>query len=127
MLKFGERNSSYPEFKKNLPFTDCRYCVFDQDYESPDGRKVSRIWFISWFPKNATPYNKVAYASGKIKFGEMLPGAFDCQVSRYITPPPVGLSSFQTCYYINLVLRSLIASSWESKPMRMVMTTIYFD
>ena len=86
MLKFGERNSSYPEFKKNLPFTDCRYCVFDQDYESPDGRKVSRIWFISWFPKNATPYNKVAYASGKIKFGEMLPGAFDCQVSRYIFP-----------------------------------------
>lgn len=48
--KAGEKKATYNEFKDSLPFTDCRFAVYDQDYTTPDGRPASKIWFLSWFP-----------------------------------------------------------------------------
>lgn len=72
---------TYEDFKKALPYTDCRYAIYDQDYKTYDGRPASKLWFISWFPNNSTTYHKMAYTSAKSKFREYIPGVFDTQVS----------------------------------------------
>jgi cofilin len=71
-----------------MPYTDCRYGVFDQDYTTKDGRKASKLWFVSWLPMNATPYHKMAYTSAKTKFRETLTGIFDFQASTYVLTLP---------------------------------------
>jgi cofilin len=65
-----------------LPFTDCRFAVYDHEYTTADGRMASKLWFISWLPSNSTPYTKMAYTSAKTKFRESLPGVFDLQASN---------------------------------------------
>ena len=62
----------------NLLTYSRRYCVFDQDVTTKDGRKTSKLWFISWIPVNAITYMKMAYTQAKVKFRESLPGVFDC-------------------------------------------------
>lgn len=59
--KVAPRTATFQDLKKDLPYTDSRYVVYDQDYTTPDGRQASKIWFISWFPNNSIPYNKMAY------------------------------------------------------------------
>eukprot|EP00600_Ochromonadales_sp_CCMP1393_P012130 CAMPEP_0174997016 /NCGR_PEP_ID=MMETSP0005-20121125/718_1 /TAXON_ID=420556 /ORGANISM="Ochromonas sp., Strain CCMP1393" /LENGTH=169 /DNA_ID=CAMNT_0016251493 /DNA_START=35 /DNA_END=544 /DNA_ORIENTATION=- len=77
----GERNASFEQLTTVLPFTDCRFCIYDQDYKTSDGRPASKLWFISWFPRNSTTHHKMAYTSAKGKFRETIPGVFDIQVS----------------------------------------------
>ncbi len=78
----GVLTESFEDFKSRLPFTECRYCVFDQDVTTKDGRKTSKLWFISWFPVNAITYMKMAYTQAKVKFRESLPGVFDCNATN---------------------------------------------
>lgn len=59
--KLGARTATFEDLKKDLPYTDSRYVVFDQEFTTHDGRQTSKLWFISWFPNNSTPYNKMAY------------------------------------------------------------------
>jgi len=40
---------TYESFKAALPFTDCRFCVYDQDYTTPDGRHPMLICFFFAF------------------------------------------------------------------------------
>eukprot|EP01040_Poterioochromonas_malhamensis_P008845 gene8843-9580_t len=77
----GARNQTYEQFKSQLPYSDCRYCIYDQDYKTADGRPASKLWFISWFPKSSTVHVKMAYTSAKGKFREAILGVFDTQVS----------------------------------------------
>eukprot|EP01038_Epipyxis_sp_PR26KG_P009192 gene9192-12397_t len=79
--RLGGRKESYEEFKSSLPYTDCRYCIYDQDYKTSDGRPASKLWFICWFPENSNTYNKMAYTSAKANFNDATPGVFDTQVS----------------------------------------------
>ena len=79
----GARAETFQDFKTKLPYTDCRYGIFDQEYRTYDGRPASKIWFVSWLPVNSNPYNKMAYTSAKARFRESLPGVFDVQASRY--------------------------------------------
>jgi hypothetical protein len=72
---------SYDDFKSALPYSECRFGIYDQDYKTPDGRPVSKLWFVSWFPDNSTTHMKMAYASAKAKFREALIGVFDTQVA----------------------------------------------
>lgn len=78
----GERNQTFDDMKKSLPFTDCRYAIFDHEFKTHDGRPTSKLWFISWFPNNSTPYIKMAYTSAKTKFRDTLPGIFDASASN---------------------------------------------
>jgi cofilin len=80
--KAGGRRETYEDFKASLPFTDCRFAVYDQEYKTADGRPASKIWFISWFPQNSTPYNKMAYTTAKTHFRDAIPGVFDAMASR---------------------------------------------
>lgn len=54
--------------------------VYDQEYKSYDGRPVSKLWFVSWFPNSSSTHWKMAYASAKGRFRDNLEGAFDMQV-----------------------------------------------
>lgn len=77
----GQRNETYEDFKKALPFTECRYCIYDQEYKTYDGRLTSKLWFINWFPDNSTTYHKMAYTSAKPSLRDEMEGVFDTQVS----------------------------------------------
>jgi len=77
----GARSEGLEDFKRALPFTDCRYAVYDHEYTTPDGRKTSKLWFLSWLPNNSTPYTKMAYTSSKGKLRDRLPGVFDIQAA----------------------------------------------
>lgn len=47
------------ELKLALPYSDCRYAVYDQEIVTADGRKANKLFFFTWIPHNATPHNKV--------------------------------------------------------------------
>src|SRR3546814_15871079 len=35
---------------QRLPFTDCRYVVFDKEFTTHDGRKTNKLFFVAWLP-----------------------------------------------------------------------------
>jgi cofilin len=74
-------SATFEDMLEQLPFTDCRYVVFDQEYTTYDGRKANKLFFIAWLPHNATPYNKMAYTHAKRMMRESLDGVFDVTVS----------------------------------------------
>lgn len=78
--KIGERGASYESFKATLPFIDCRFVLYDQEYETVDRGTQHKLWFISWFPNNASTYNKMAYTAAKQKLVESMPGVQDTMV-----------------------------------------------
>ena len=55
----GPSSAGPEELRAALPFSDCRYAVYDQEILTPDGRKTNKLFFFSWLPHNATPQNKV--------------------------------------------------------------------
>lgn len=75
----GHREQSFISLKKLLPFTDCRFCVFDQELTTVDGRAANKLWLISWFPLNSTPIAKMTYTTAKGSFRDRLTGVFDLQ------------------------------------------------
>ena len=79
----GDKKLLYNDFRNSLPYSECRFCVYDHDFFTEDKRKQSKLWFISWLPKNATPQNKMSYACAKSRFHEFIPGTYDVQVTRY--------------------------------------------
>lgn len=47
------------QLRTALPYSDCRYAVYDQEIVTADGRKANKLFFFTWLPHNATPHNKV--------------------------------------------------------------------
>ena len=47
-LTTGEKNASYDDFLKELPADQCRWAVFDYEYETDDGGKRNKLVFFSW-------------------------------------------------------------------------------
>ncbi|KAK9372740.1 uncharacterized protein V1513DRAFT_384116 [Lipomyces chichibuensis] len=59
-------DSSYDEFIAKLPENDCRYAVYDFQYELPGNEgKRSKICFFTWSPDGAPVRSKMMYASSK--------------------------------------------------------------
>lgn len=46
--KKGAPTSTYDDFLADLPEAECRWAVYDFDYEKEDGGKRSKITFYSW-------------------------------------------------------------------------------
>lgn len=61
----GAPSQGPEELRAALPFSDCRYAVYDQEVLTSDGRKTSKLFFFSWLPHNATPQNKVQSIEGE--------------------------------------------------------------
>ena len=73
----GERKAGLPEMLAALPDADSRYVIFDHEYTTYDGRPSNKLFFLSWFPNNATPYSKMAYTEAKRKVREVFTGVND--------------------------------------------------
>ena len=71
----GARDAAIAGLGKALPFSDCRYAVYDHEYKTYDGRLASRIYFITWLPRNATPQAKMGYTTGKRYVRDVFTGA----------------------------------------------------
>ncbi|CAN0014426.1 unnamed protein product [Scytosiphon promiscuus] len=71
------------QLKVALPYSDCRYAVYDQEIVTADGRKANKLFFFTWLPHNATPHNKMAYSHGKVTVRQRLEGLYDVAASSF--------------------------------------------
>lgn len=73
--------SSYDEFVNELPENDCRYAVYDFEFELPNNEgKRNKIVFYTWSPDSSPLRSKMIYASSKDALRRALNGvAVDVQ------------------------------------------------
>jgi len=75
VLKTGGKEATYDEFLKELPEADCRYGVFDIEYEDPKTKSSrNKIAFFAWCPDVAKVKPKMIYASSKEELKKRLVG-----------------------------------------------------
>ncbi|KAI0693208.1 hypothetical protein BC835DRAFT_1354443 [Cytidiella melzeri] len=59
-------DSNYETFVGDLPETECRWAVYDFEYEAEAGAgKRNKLIFISWSPDDAKIKSKMLYASSR--------------------------------------------------------------
>lgn len=59
-------DQDYEKFVEALPENDCRYAIYDYEYEIGNGEgKRSKIIFYIWSPDTAPVRSKMVYASSK--------------------------------------------------------------
>ncbi|KAK6462923.1 cofilin, partial [Scheffersomyces coipomensis] len=59
-------STDYDEFLEKLPENECKYAVYDFEYEIGGGEgKRSKIVFFTWSPDTAPIRSKMVYASSK--------------------------------------------------------------
>lgn len=82
----GERKGGLAELLEALPDTDSRYAIYDYEFTTYDGRPTNKLFFISWFPSNSTPYSKMAYTQAKTYVREVFTGVFDlmCRTKKEV-------------------------------------------
>jgi cofilin len=61
----GDGDSKYEDFLETLPEEDCRYAVYDFEYQNTEGAPRSKICFYAWSPEGASVKTKMVYASSK--------------------------------------------------------------
>lgn len=60
------KEDNYDDFLNELPENDCRYAVYDFEYDTPSGEgKRSKIVFFIWSPDTSSVKSKMIYASSK--------------------------------------------------------------
>jgi cofilin len=69
----GGPNSTYEDFKSQLPEKDCRYAIFDYEFQI-DGGQRNKITFILWAPDSAPIKAKMMYTSTKDSIKKKLVG-----------------------------------------------------
>ncbi|KAF9054900.1 actin depolymerizing factor [Panaeolus papilionaceus] len=57
-------NPDYDDFIGNLPETECRWAVYDMEFEK-DGGKRNKLVFVSWSPDDAKIKQKMMFASSR--------------------------------------------------------------
>ncbi|KAJ1934353.1 cofilin [Linderina macrospora] len=65
--------TDYDAFIADLPETECRWAVYDLEYNKGEGVR-NKILFIAWSPDNAKIKNKMLYASSKDALRKKLVG-----------------------------------------------------
>jgi len=58
-------NADYNAFLEELPDEDCRYAVYDFEFNKGDEGKRNKICFYAWAPDTASVKSKMIYASSK--------------------------------------------------------------
>ena len=68
-------SQDYDEFLSKLPENDCKYAIYDFEYELGGGEgKRSKIIFYNWSPDTAPVRSKMVYASSKDALRRALSG-----------------------------------------------------
>lgn len=66
VVKETSSDPDYNKFLESLPEDDCRYAVYDFEYELSGGEgKRSKLVFYTWSPDTAPVRSKMVYASSK--------------------------------------------------------------
>ncbi|TMW62876.1 hypothetical protein Poli38472_005494 [Pythium oligandrum] len=73
----GAPTSSFNDFLNALPDSECRYAVYDHEFITGDGRKSSKLFFVTWIPQNSHPGFKMAYTHAKSTIRAVCDGCFD--------------------------------------------------
>jgi cofilin len=67
--------AAYESFaRQNLPADDCRYVVYDFEYQKEPGLKRNKIVFLVWSPSASRVKAKMMYASSKDALRKRLDG-----------------------------------------------------
>lgn len=77
--------TSYDQFIAELPETECRYAIYDFEYDLGGGEgKRSKITFITWSPDDAKVRSKMIYSSSRDALRRALNGvASDIQATDF--------------------------------------------
>lgn len=67
-------SSSYDDFIAELPPAECRYAIYDFEYEKGDEGKRNKICFFTWSPDDAKIKQKMVFASSKDALRKALVG-----------------------------------------------------
>jgi len=65
---------SYEEFLEILPEDECRWAIYDFEFEKEDGGRRNKITFLSWSPDNAKIKQKMLFASSRDALKRSLTG-----------------------------------------------------
>jgi cofilin len=75
----------YDDFIADLPETECRWAVYDFEFEKEGAGKRSKLTFISWAPENAKVKQKMLFASSREPLRRALEGiAVEVQGTEYL-------------------------------------------
>ncbi|RDB17950.1 Cofilin [Hypsizygus marmoreus] len=58
-------SQNYDDFIADLPEAECRYAVYDFEFEKEGGGRRNKITFIAWAPDDAKIKQKMLFASSK--------------------------------------------------------------
>jgi len=65
----ADPSSTYPDFLKQMKDAEqaqeCRYAIFDVEYDTKDGQPRNKIVFFMWSPETAKIKQRMVYASSK--------------------------------------------------------------
>lgn len=79
-----DKGTSYDDFVAQLPDNDCRYAVYDFEFEKPGEGTRNKICFYVWAPDTAKVRQKMVYASSKDALRKKLVGiATEIQATDY--------------------------------------------
>ncbi|KAJ3513689.1 hypothetical protein NLJ89_g2803 [Agrocybe chaxingu] len=67
-------NQSYDDFLSELPETECRWVIYDFEFEKEGGGKRNKIIFLSWSPDDAKIKQKMVFASSRDALKRSLTG-----------------------------------------------------
>jgi len=76
--KIGDKSKTYEDFVKDLPPNDCRYAVYDFEYDAGEGTR-NKILFVVWAPESSKIKAKMMYASTKDALRKKLVG-IGCEI-----------------------------------------------
>ncbi|ETW81624.1 hypothetical protein HETIRDRAFT_383987 [Heterobasidion irregulare TC 32-1] len=65
IVEKSSTSSSYDEFISDLPEFECRWAVYDFEFEKEGAGKRNKICFYSWSPDDAKVKQKMLFASSK--------------------------------------------------------------
>jgi cofilin len=68
------KDSTYAEFIEQLPKNDCRYAVYDFQFDVGDAGQREQLIFIVWCPEESKVKTKMLYAASKDALRKKLVG-----------------------------------------------------
>ncbi|MFE5326186.1 actin-binding ADF family protein [Embleya sp. NPDC056575] len=77
-------SQDYDDFIADLPETECRWAVYDFEFEKEGAGKRNKLTFVSWAPDTAKVKQKMLFASSKDALRRSLVGiAVEIQGTEY--------------------------------------------
>ncbi|CAH0520888.1 unnamed protein product [Peronospora belbahrii] len=70
-------SATFEDFTAALPDSECRYGVYDHEFLTSDGRKSSKLFFVTWIPQNSHPGFKMAYTHAKSAIQSVCEGCYE--------------------------------------------------